>query len=341
MKIARTAILSILTLIATVMSCIIPNPSRAAASPPLTVRIDGAPVAAPAFTGMDAGQIMLPLRWTAEQLGANAVSWDPAEKAVTIDMNEDFYHLTMYESFRCALQSQYLPPDRQVLPLPARASQIVLPPLRRDQAFAEYDALLQKANIGVGSPCISITVTNKSQSYMDCEAVYIFENHDGRLYVPAALLEDLFYARFDYDANANQLSIQTADSAEVKQQLERVEQALTPASPEEAKNLWGLGEQTRSGALQYTALAPALRQEAEQEMKAGSYSSWVTGCSSPWVGPITVQEEQKLSDTATEFTVTYPEVTSAPPNPTATEKYTVSRLTVNGREGWFITQFSP
>ena len=65
---------------------------------------------------------------------------------------------------------------------------------------------------------------------------------------------------------------------------------------------------------------------------------WVTGGSSPWVGPVTVKEKRVLSDTTVEYTVTFPEVTSAPPNPTATEKMVVEKLTLDGKEGWFITE---
>jgi hypothetical protein len=344
MKRLRITLLTVLGLVFTVMPWNAATPASATGTPPdppsLMIQINGVEVVAPAYTTVVAGQLMLPLRWTAEQLGVQTVQWDSEKRQVSIETDEDFYHLAKYESFRSALESQYVPPDEQILPLPARAEQIVLPPLRRDQTFAEYDALLQRANINTASPYFLITLANKSKSYMDAEAVYIFENHDGHIYVPTVLLEDLFYARFDYDASANRLSIKTPDLDEVKQQLAKMDDVLTPVSPEEAKNLWGRGEQTRNGALQYTALSPSLRQQADKSMASGSYSSWVTGGSSPWVGPITVQEEKKLSDTETEFTVTYPEMTSAPPNPTATEKFVVTKLAVNGKEGWFITEWS-
>ncbi|MGD0153670.1 MAG: hypothetical protein ABSC17_07905 [Thermacetogeniaceae bacterium] len=92
--------------------------------------------------------------------------------------------------------------------------------------------------------------------------------------------------------------------------------------------LWGRGEQTRCGSMQYTVLSPELCQQADQRIRE---AGWVTGGSSPWVGPITVQEEKKLSETATEFTVIFPEITSAPPNPTATERFVVEQFTVNGK----------
>lgn len=159
------------------------------------------------------------------------------------------------------------------------------------------------------------------------------------VYVPMCLLEMFFYTKFNYDEGANRLTIQTPDLSAVKQQLAKTEDALIPASPEEAMNLWGRGEQARNGALQYTALSPDLRRQVDKSILEDSkFGFWVTGMSSPWVGPIAVQEEKKLSDTATEFTVTFPEVTSAPPNTTATERFAVEKLTVNGKDGWFITK---
>jgi hypothetical protein len=99
--------------------------------------------------------------------------------------------------------------------------------------------------------------------------------------------------------------------------------------------LWRRGEQTRSGALQYAALSPELRRQLN---RIPDEMNWVTGVSSPWVGPITVKEKKKLSETAFAYTVTFPEITSAgPPYPTATEQFVVERLSANGTTGWYIT----
>jgi hypothetical protein len=114
-----------------------------------------------------------------------------------------------------------------------------------------------------------------------------------------------------------------------------IEDVLIPATPEEAVQLWGRGEQIRNGALQYTVLSSELRLQADKRIHQ---SGWITGYSSPWVGPITVKEERKLNASAVEYTVTFPEITSSPPAPTATEKFVVRKLTVDGKEGWFITE---
>ncbi|KPD09275.1 hypothetical protein AM501_05190 [Aneurinibacillus migulanus] len=128
--------------------------------------------------------------------------------------------------------------------------------------------------------------------------------------------------------------MQAPDREEIEKQIRTIEEALIPATPEEALKLWGRGEQTRSGALQYAALSPELREKAMEQVKD---RGWVTGGSSPWVGPITVKEEKKLSNTTVQYTVTYPEITSDR-SATGTETFIVEKRTVNEKEGWFITK---
>lgn len=315
--------------------------SPAYASAPLTIQINGSDVPVPAFTHVAEGQAMIPIRWVAGQLGASSVQWDPGKRNISIYTNEDFYHLSKLESFADALE----PPatdaetDSGHPPLPARAASISVPHLRDTKIFDELSTLTQQYFDPAHPDQILVSVINEDQSYSYSYVVYSFENHEGHIYVPMCLLEMLFYTKFSYDQDANRLTIQAPDLSEVKQQLAQIEDALIPASPEEAMNLWGRGEQTRNGALQYTALSPDLRQQVDKSiLEDGKFGFWVTGVSSPWVGPIAVQEKNKLSDTATEFTVTFPEVTSAPPNATGTERFDVEKLTVNGKDSWFITK---
>jgi len=188
------------------------------------------------------------------------------------------------------------------------------------------------------NPNISITIINDNQSYSIGFAVNCYENYNGHYYVPMDWLAQLFYADVDYNKAINRLSIWTPDLKEIEQQIATIEDILIPTTPKEAMQLWGRGEQTRNGVLQYTALSPQLRQQVDKRILKSGWASWTTGASSPWVGPITVKEEKKLSDTAVEYTVTFPEVTSVPPNPTATEKFVIRKLSVNGKEGWFITE---
>ncbi|MFA7078326.1 MAG: hypothetical protein WC147_07970, partial [Syntrophomonas sp.] len=146
-----------------------------------------------------------------------------------------------------------------------------------------------------------------------------------------------FKAKVNYDQTTNVLSIQTPDLDKIKSEIALIENTLIPASADEAIKLWGRGEQARNGALQYAALSPQLRQEADKSNYVRQ-SYWVTGGSSPSVGPITIKSQVKLSDTKIEYTLSFPEITSNPPYTTATEKMVVEKLLYNGQEGWFITE---
>lgn len=315
------------------------NNTSALADQPLAIRINGAAVTVPAGTHVAEGQVMVPIRWAAGQLGAYTVLWDPERRNIDIKTNEDFYRLEKLSTFDRGLLARDANKEAEMWPLPERAQKIALPHLRDRILVLNLDSWAEKYMNTPNSPRppkpISITVINDSQSYAFPVAVNCFANIDGHFYVPMDYLELLFFAKVNYDGRANRLSIQTPDLQQVEQQLSAIEDALIPTTPEEAMKLWGRGEQTRCGSIQYTVLSLELRQQADRHIRE---SGWVTGGSSPWVGPITVQEEKKLSDNATEFTVTFPEITSTPPNPTATERFVVEQLTVNGKKGWFITK---
>jgi hypothetical protein len=150
-------------------------------------------------------------------------------------------------------------------------------------------------------------------------------------------LEYLFKVNVNYNAATNVLCMQTPDIEKIKTQIAQIENVLISSSPDEAIKLWGRGEQIRNGALQYAALSPQLRREADKSYDVRR-NYWVTGGSSPQVGPITIEHRDKLSDTKIEYTLSYQEVTNQPPYTTATEKMVVEKLLVNGREGWYITQ---
>ncbi|MDD3365569.1 MAG: copper amine oxidase N-terminal domain-containing protein [Syntrophomonas sp.] len=314
-------------------------PDRLAA-PLVTVQINGSVVNAPADMDVIEGQVMVPLRWAAEQLGAGSVQWDPAARTVTIKTPQDFYSLEKLASYNNALQSDIDEQDRQIWPLPDKAKNLHQSndiPNNRDWILDFRQLKDQRLDpIQPVNPFL-IDITSDDGSYEHSMWVNSFENKDNHYFLPMDWLEYLFHARVNYNQATNILSIQTPDMDKIKSDLALIENTLIPASADEAIKLWGRGEQVRCGALQYAALSPQLRQEADKSYHVlGTY--WVTGGSSPSVGPITIKNRDELSDTKVEYTLTFPEVTSAPPNTIATEKLVVEKLPYNGQEGWFITQ---
>jgi len=331
----RSAIFLLLTGLIVILCS---NPVLAAA-PPLTVQINGSVVDAPADMDVVEDQVMVPLRWAAEQLGASSVTWDDAARTVTIKTPQDFYNTEKLASYASGLQSSIEEPDEQIWPLPDKAQNpdrsYAVPNRRWVLNLDRYKPL----QLGPTQPRDPITIRIASDDgiYEHSSVANSAENRHDHYYLPMDWLEYLFKAQVNYNDAANVFSIQTPDPDQIKSEIALIENTLIPSSADEAIKLWGRGEQVRNGALQYLALSPQLRQEADKSNYVRQ-SYWVTGSSSPWVGPVTIINREELSNSKVEYTLSFPELTSNPPHTRATEKLVAEKLTVNGREGWYITQ---
>jgi len=309
------------------------------AAPAVTVQIDGSVVNAPSDMEVIEGQLMVPLRWAAEQLGANSVKWDSATHTITIKTGQDFYNLEKLSSYIHGLNTDYDQYRPQIWPIPDKVKNLNLSYDEPSREWVLEIKQLKDQQLDPTQPIepFNIHITSDDGSYEHSMWINSSENHQGHYYLPMDWLEYLFNARVNYSEASNILSIQTPDMDKIKSEIALIENTLIPASSDEAVKLWGRGEQARCGALQYAALSPKLRQEADKSYHVrGSY--WVTGGSSPSVGPITIEDCNILSDTKIEYTLSFPEVTSAPPNTTATEIIVVEKLSYKGQEGWYITQ---
>ena len=300
-----------------------------AAAPPLTVQINGSVVEAPADMDVVGGQVMVPLRWAAEQLGASSVDWESETRTIIIKTPQDFYNIEKLASYASALQSGPDVNNELIWPLPDKAQ-------NPDRSYAVPNRKWILNSTQPSDP-ITIRIVSDDGIYEHSSVANSAENRHDHYYLPMDWLEYLFKARVNYNDAANVFSIQTPDLDKIKSEIALIENTLVPSSADEAIKLWGRGEQVRSGALQYLALSPQLRQEADKSNFVRQ-SYWVTGNSSPWVGPITIINRDELSNRKVEYTLSFPELTSNPPHTTASEKLVAEKLTVNGLEGWYITR---
>ncbi len=310
-------------------------------APQLQVQVNGSIVNAPPYMSVIEGQVMVPLRWSAELLGASSVEWDAATRTVTITTPQDFYSMEKFKSYANAMQSPIDEYNEQIWPLPDRVKDIQVPDLVSDRHWVlnlkQFNPEREGLTLPIPRDNITINITSDDGVYQHSSVANSIENHQGHYYLPMDWLGYLFNARVSYNEAVNILSIQTPDLEQIKSEIERIENALIPDSAEEAVKLWGRGMQTRNGALQYSALSPLLRQEADKSAYVRQ-SYWVTGCSSPQVGPITIESRNELSDTKVEYTISFPEIFSGQTHAIATEKMVVEKLSDDGSAGWFITQ---
>lgn len=309
------------------------------AAAPVTVQINGEVVNAPADIDVVERQVMVPIRWAAEQLGASAIDWDSATRTITIKTSQDFYSIEKLASYSRGLKTSTEELESRIWPLPEKAEYLEVADLVSDRQWVlelkGYKARMVDPALAPNP--VNIRITSDDGRYEHSSLVHSAENRNGNYYLPMDWLEYLLKTRVNYDHTTNLLYIETPDVNLIKSEIDRIENCLIPSSPDEAVKLWGRGEQTRNGALQYLALSPQLRQQADQSDYVRQ-TYWVTGMSSPWVGPITIVSQQKLSDTEIEYTLSFPEMTSSPPHSTATEKLLVEKLINDGRDGWFITR---
>ncbi|MEG6616364.1 copper amine oxidase N-terminal domain-containing protein [Peptococcaceae bacterium 1198_IL3148] len=310
-------------------------------APPLQVQLNGSIVNVPPYMSVIEGQVMVPLRWSADLLGATSVEWDAATRTVTITTPQDFYSMEKFSAYSRALKSPIEDINDQIRPLPDKVKDMGLPELLPDRHFVLNLEKFRPAREGLTLPAprpyITITITSPDGTYEHSSVAHSIENYQDHYYLPMDWLGYLFNARVSYNEASNILSIQSPDLEQIKSEIERIENVLIPHSADEAIELWGRGEQTRNGALQYAALSPQLRQEADQSAYV-LQSYWVTGGSSPQVGPISIESRKEISDTKVEYTLSFPEISSGQTYAIATEKMVVEKLHHNGREGWFITE---
>lgn len=112
---------------------------------------------------------------------------------------------------------------------------------------------------------------------------------------------------------------------------------LQTRNPLQTVELWILGVQNRSGAVQHAVLSPALQKRTEKQF-AKDY--WVTGQSSPWVSTIHIVHVNKNSDTTQQFTLAYDLITSYASFGKGHKVITVEKNPEPGRDNWFITKIS-
>ncbi|MGB4187197.1 MAG: hypothetical protein WBK33_05220 [Limnochordia bacterium] len=124
---------------------------------------------------------------------------------------------------------------------------------------------------------------------------------------------------------------QRSDLESMRRQVDLLQRAFAPKTPQEAVEKWAAAVKARNGAAQFAVLSPRLRQNLQSEFEA---LMWVTGTSSPWVDHYAIVGERALAETELEYILQFTLATSAGPAGTYTVELTVSQ----DPEGYFITR---
>ena len=117
-------------------------------------------------------------------------------------------------------------------------------------------------------------------------------------------------------------------------QLESFIGGLHVGEPKQAVELWILGVNNRSGAVQYTMLSPSLQEKSRSKFEE---TRWVTGQSSPSVNNFRITKEEKLSESKMRYTVNYDVETSTQNLVSGQKIIIVEKNQEPFREYWFIS----
>ncbi|MEH7110189.1 hypothetical protein [Bacillus sp. JJ1764] len=112
---------------------------------------------------------------------------------------------------------------------------------------------------------------------------------------------------------------------------------LHVGEPKQAVELWILGVNNRSGAVQYAMLSPSLQKQSRRRFEQ---TRWVTGQSSPSVSNFRFTKVEKLSESKMRYTVKYNLWASYGDFGGGHKIITVEKNQEPFREYWFISSIS-
>lgn len=121
----------------------------------------------------------------------------------------------------------------------------------------------------------------------------------------------------------------------MESQLNSFIYGLQPRTPKQAVDLWILGVENRSGAVQYAVLSPALQKFTRKQFEE---AGWVTGQSSPWVANIHFVKKNEISDIKVQYTIVYDLIASYKNFGRGQKVITVEQNPELYRTNWFITK---
>ncbi|MDM5227266.1 hypothetical protein QUF73_13745 [Cytobacillus sp. NJ13] len=110
---------------------------------------------------------------------------------------------------------------------------------------------------------------------------------------------------------------------------------LQSENPKQTVELWVLGLNNRSGAVQYALLSPSLQRKTRKQFEE---RGWGTGQSSPWVDNVQITKVVNISDEKVKFTITYDLLSSYKNFGSGQKVITLEKNPETGKRTWFIIQ---
>ncbi|MBL0388718.1 hypothetical protein JJB07_19095 [Tumebacillus sp. ITR2] len=158
---------------------------------------------------------------------------------------------------------------------------------------------------------------------------------DGVTYGPVRAIAESLGAEVKWNGDQQQVELTAPDLKMQKMQIDLLEQALAPTSPQEAAESWAKAVKERNGAAQYAVSSSELRQKNGPIFGPGG--NWVTGVSSPWVEKYEVIDEKQTDDNSYAYKVVFSYATSTGPAGQGITQLIVHRY----GDKWFVANSGP
>lgn len=186
-----------------------------------------------------------------------------------------------------------------------------------------------------------IDIAVNSQGFRTGYVTYNYDIVDRCIYINPEELKGFGFQelKIDQETNCAIVTYYTPEqlTEQAKEKVAPIEDIIKKLEPEEIVSLWIRGQQTRSGALQYSLLCDELRYKVREEAKT---RGWITGGSSPTLlhGKDTVMSIDKISEDEYVYTIQYESMLQGQVYEILKQTVNISRCREKHTNYWCITQ---
>lgn len=157
------------------------------------------------------------------------------------------------------------------------------------------------------------------------------KKENNRVYVALRPLAEALGAKVSWDEASQTVTIDAPEAQSLERQVELLQKAIAPATPQDAVKQFAEAIKTRNGAWQYALLTPEMQLQKKETF---TEMGWVTGVSSPWVDSYDIDEGKQKSINEWQFDVSFVYATSTDKSEPEVEQISVVKI----NDHWYISK---
>jgi hypothetical protein len=160
---------------------------------------------------------------------------------------------------------------------------------------------------------------------------------NGKILVPIHWIAEKLGASVKWNNKKKTIEIKVPENRLLRAQIDSFLYGLQPEQPKEAAEWWVKGIKSRTGAVQYAMLSPALQKQTRAKFEK---IGWLTGASSPWIDHARFVKVNKVSDVKVQYTLEYELITSEGSHGKQQKAVTVEKNPEPLQKNWYITEIT-